>query len=180
MAIFISSGHHKNDPGAVANGTTEAAEMMQLRDLVHDALKRKMIGVKVIKDNDSETLSQYLNRIQTGAGSVVIEFHMDAAGNDTATGCTAIIPDDYDPLDKSFATDIVNVTAAALGIRNRGVILEKNTHRGRLGLMREQGTVCLLEVCFLTNANDLQAYRNGRLRLADAIADVLLTYEKKV
>jgi len=177
MAIFLSAGHNLKDPGAVAGGTTEAAEMMELRDRVIFHIGER---AKVIRDLDSETLGQYLTRIQTGSGSVVLELHMDAAGTATATGATAVIGDDADGLDKRFAEDLARLCSGTLGIRNRGVITESKTHRGRLGLMRETGIVALLEVCFISNPSDLQAYRDNREVLAAKLADILVQYDALV
>jgi N-acetylmuramoyl-L-alanine amidase len=140
MASFISAGHHNKDSGAIGSGTQENWEAKKFRDLVVPHAKK--LGVKVITDDDNETLSEYLKRIQSGSGSVVVEFHFDAA-NGTASGSTAIVGVDADRLDKSFAQELVDLTAKILGIKNRGVKSEAQSHRGRLGLMREQGIVCL-------------------------------------
>jgi len=78
MAVFISAGHNpqgiKKDSGAVANGFHEADLNVDFRNLVLAECKK--LGLKTINDNDSETLGQYLSRIQTGSGSVVLEFHL--------------------------------------------------------------------------------------------------------
>ena len=182
MAIFISAGHNnkgiKPDPGAVANGYTEANLAVEFRNLVIEELTK--LGEKVIKDNDDERLADYLKRIQTGSGSVVLEFHFDAAASATATGTTALIGGDADRLDKAFGKELVEATSAILGIKNRGVLSEADSHRGRLGLMRESGTVALLELCFISNINDLKAYNEHKKELAVKIASIVQHYEKLV
>lgn len=178
MAVFISAGHNPNgikkDPGAVANGFNEADLNVDFRNLVLSECIR--LGIKTIQDNDSETLGQYLSRIQTGKGSVVIEFHFDAAGPN-ATGTTALIEKDADRLDKAFAQEIVNITSEVLGIKNRGVKSEADSHRGSLALMREDGIICLLELGFITNIDDLKAYQKGKHRLAVEMAKIIKRYE---
>ena len=62
-------------------------------------------------------------------------------------------------------------------IKNRGVILETTSHRGRLGLMREEGTVSLLEICFITNPDDIKKYQENKLMLAKEIAKIIFKYE---
>lgn len=177
--IFISAGHTpkgiKVDPGAVANGYTEAGLNVEIRDLVCNELD--LLGAKYIKDLDNETLSQYLQRAETGTGSVVLEFHFDAATG-TASGSTAIVEEEGDRLDKLFAKELVDACSSILGIKNRGVKSEAETHRGRLGLMREEGIICLLEVCFIDNINDLNAYHLHKVALAKAVAAILIKYEK--
>lgn len=179
MAVFISAGHNpqgiKTDPGAVANGFREADLNIDFRNLVLAECKK--LGLKTINDNDNETLGQYLSRIQTGSGSVVLEFHFDAAGP-TATGTTALIEKEADRFDQAFAREIVNITSEVLGIRNRGVKSEADSHRGSLALMREDGIICLLELGFITNVDDLNAYHRGKYKLAFEMAKIIKRYEE--
>ncbi|MNR04572.1 N-acetylmuramoyl-L-alanine amidase [compost metagenome] len=140
-------------------------------------LKKK---VKVITDNDDERLGEYLKRIQTGSGSVVLEFHFDAAASPTATGTTALIGNDADRLDKAFAKELVEATSSILGIKNRGVKSEAESHRGSLGLMREQGIVALLELCFISNPDDLKKYQANKKALAIKVAEIVEHYEKMI
>lgn len=182
MTAFISAGHNpkgiKVDPGACAHGLKEADLAVEFRNLVVTELyKRK---VKVITDKDDERLGDYLKRIQTGSGSVVLEFHFDAATSDKATGTTALVGDDSDRLDKAFAKELVEATSSILGIKNRDVLSEKDSHRGRLGLMREQGIVALLELCFITNIEDLVKYDLGKEKLAIKIAAIVEKYENMI
>ena len=177
--VFISSGHvpkGKNyDPGAVSNGIKESDKALEFKNLVISKCIKK--GLKVITDKDDETLSDYLKRIKTGSGSVVLEFHFDASENPKATGTTALIGDDFDRLDKSFGQELVNAVSNILKIKNRGLISEKQSHRGRLGLMREQGTVCLLELCFISNKEDMANYELYKHELAEVIANIIYKYE---
>lgn len=173
--IFISAGHNsqshsiKQDPGAVnKEGIKEGDLTIEFRDLVCHELD--LLGVKYKKDSDEESLAMYLNRIDTGSGSVVCEYHFDAAESETATGCTSLIQENADRLDKAYATKLANTTASILGIHNRGVISESQSHRGRLGLMREEGLVCLVEIGFITNPDDLQRYHLKKKELAKAHA----------
>lgn len=180
MTAFISAGHNpqgiKPDPGAVANGFHEANLAVEFRNLVVAELQKRK--VKVITDKDNERLGEYLKRIETGSGSVVIEYHFDAAAATTATGTTSLIGSDADRLDTAFAKELVEATAAILKIKNRGVLSEKDSHRGSLGLMREQGIVCLQEVCFITNRKDLDSFFLNKKELAAKHAEIIERYEK--
>ena len=173
--IFISAGHHLKDSGAIGNGTQENKEMISFRDLVCQRLDEK--GVKYIKDNDTETLNEYFDRIKTGEGSVVVEFHLDSSENKSATGTTALVGNDARSNDIRLAKDLVNETAYTLWIKNRGVKTEAESHRGRLRIMREAGAVCLLEICFLSNPEDMKNYNKWKGSLAARIADVLEKHE---
>lgn len=175
MAIFLSAGHHLKDSGAVYNGRQENLEAIRLRDIMVNLCRSR--GLKVITDDDNETLPQYLNRIKTGSGSVVLEIHFDAVADNKATGTTCLVGNDADRLDKGFAKEIVDKTADVLGIKNRGVKTEAESHRGKLGLMREQGIVALWEVCFISNPNDMAAYDANMHKLAGEIVPILEKYE---
>jgi N-acetylmuramoyl-L-alanine amidase len=173
--IFISAGHHLKDSGAIGpTGRQENKEAIEFRDIVCNMLTKR--AVKFIKDDDKETLPEYLKRIETGSGSVVIEFHFDSY-NGKASGTTALVGNYADRLDKAFAKEIVDITATALSIPNRGVKTEAQSNRGRLGLMREQGVVCLLELAFIDNVNDMAAYDFSKEYLANKIADIIIRYE---
>ena len=177
--VFISAGHNpkgiKVDPGAIGNGYHEANLTVEFRDLViKQCLK---LGLKVIQDRDDERLGTYLERIQTGNGSVVVEFHFDAAVSPTATGTTALIEEEADRLDKAFAKELVDLTSKALGIKSRGVLTEAQSHRGKLGLMREEGIICLLELCFISNPTDVRQYKANKEKLAIEMAKIIKRYE---
>jgi len=177
--LYISAGHNPNgiktDSGAVGNGKRECDLTVEFRNLVLDQLKAK--NAPYISDNDTETLGQYLKRAETGNGSVVLEFHFDASTNSKATGATALVGVDADDNDKAFARDILYATVSTFGIKNRGVLSEADSHRGRLGLMREKGIVALLELCFISNPDDLKAYDLHKTELAGKIADILIKYD---
>lgn len=186
--IFISAGHNdqkgtKNyDPGAVGKfegkQIIEADLTQDFENLVLAEITRK--GFKYITDKPEESLAQYLKRIETGSGSVVLEFHFDAATSSSATGTTVIVGSDADRLDKSFAKELVDATSNILGIKNRGIISEGQSNRGRLGLMREQGIVALLELAFISNPDDIEIYHKNKNRLASVIADIIIKYEKMI
>lgn len=179
--IFNSAGHTprgiKKDPGASGFGHNEADLTVMQRDAVNAELTKR--NIKYISDKDDETLGEYLRRIQTGGGSVVLEYHFDAF-NGVASGTTALIGNDADRLDKAFAVELVNATSTILGIPNRGVKTEAQSHRGRLGLMREQGIVSLIEVCFIDNKSDLDKWFAKYKDLAVAYADILIKYENLI
>ncbi len=46
--------------------------------------------------------------------------------------------------------------------------------------MREQGTVALLEVCFITNVNDLKAFQDNKQTLAIELAKIIKRYESLI
>lgn len=178
--VFLSSGHNsksktiKQDPGAVANGYKEGDLAIEFKHLVSKELTA--LGVKHVMDSEEESLQQYVDRIQTGNASVVIEYHFDA-GPPTATGTTSVVEVDKDRNDISFGNEIAWATASILGIRFRGLITEADTRHKRLALMKENGIVCLHELCFITNKSDLDKFLANKERLAKAHAVIIKKYE---
>jgi len=179
--IFLSAGHHAKhpgtkDPGAInKDGVQEGILTIEFRDLVSRQLT--LLGVPHKLDSDAETLSQYVNRIQTGDGSVVCEYHFNA-GPPTATGTETLVEVDADRLDLACAKELSATTASILGIRNRGVLSEAQTRHKKLALMSEKGIVVLHEIGFITNDDDLKRYNAKKNELARAHALVLLKYEQ--
>lgn len=188
MAIYISAGHHKKDPGAIGNGLREADLTMKVRDRVIEILMGINGGEiavdnkpwRIIKDDDNETLAEYLQRIKPGSGSVVVEFHFDAAANPDATGTSTFYADDASLDSRNFAKDMAEAGARIMGIRNRGAQNEKDSHRGRLGLVHEPGINCLVEVCFITNPYDIQKFNENFDKLCKEYANIIIHYDDMI
>lgn len=184
---FISAGHcniqgPNYDPGAVGvNGRKEADETVKMRDAVVSRLK--IMGyTDIIQDASGESLAQYLFRIHTGTGSMVCEFHFNA-GPPGATGVETIVEEDADKMDLACAKEISAMINMYTGLKlrgNQGVISEKDSHRGRLGLMREEGIVVLVELAFISNADDMARYDAHFDEIAHGMAQIIAKYDKLI
>jgi N-acetylmuramoyl-L-alanine amidase len=178
---YISAGHcnvpgPNYDPGAPGiNRRLEANETVILRDAVIAEIKRRGYS-DVVQDLNSENRNEYFKRIKTDRTSVVVEFHFNC-GAMGATGTEALIAVDADGWDKKMANDFAMLTSKITGIYNRGVLSEADTRHKRLGLMRESGIVTLVEVCFITNANDMMAYDRNFEKLVEGYADIIIKYD---
>lgn len=176
--VFPSAGHHLKDSGAFYNGRKESAEMLCIRQLVVQELNSS--NHANIPDLDDETASQHQGRIKTGNGSVVCEFHLNASVNLTATGTEAVISNTATANSKQMAIELTDTTSRILGIRNRGVIPESKTARGKIGIVNKAGTSVLLEICFLSNENDMNAFDAHKVALAKAYAEILIKYDNLI
>lgn len=176
MAIFLSAGHHLKDTGAIANNQKENLLAIEFRDLILSVLKKNYPNHKVVVDNDNETLSQYLNRIQTGEGSVVLEIHFDSY-NQKAKGCTAFIADNHTELSKKMGEELTEFVSSITGTLNRGVKTESQSNRGKLALTRKKGTTVLIEMEFIDNVEAMKEYHNQKHWLAEDFAYVLAKYD---
>jgi len=184
---FVSAGHCNVQgpnyaPGAVGvNGRKEADETVKMRNAVVGRLKG-MGYTDIIQDADGETLAQYLFRIKTSTGSMVCEFHFNA-GPPGATGVEVIVEEDADKMDISCAKEIADMISKATGLKKRGkdgVISEKDSHRGRLGLMREEGIVVLVELAFISNADDMARYDKNFETIAHGMAQIIAQYDQLI
>lgn len=181
MAIFISAGHvsdpksPKYDPGAISNGQTEASLTKELRDLIIPYLEER--GSRVVKDLDAESLGQYISRIKPGTGSVLCDIHFNA-GQPTANGVEVLVKDGAENAEIQLGIEICKAANKTCGLKSRGVKSEKQSHRGKLGVLHTKaGISVLVEVCFITNESDLDKYQAGKTELAKAVADLLYKYD---
>ncbi|BCX08670.1 MAG: hypothetical protein KatS3mg066_2529 [Fischerella sp.] len=84
--IFLSAAHGGKetggiDPGSVAGGTTEAREMILLRDLILTELRARSFEVLSVPDDLSakQTIEWINSRVRRG--DVALEIHADAASS---------------------------------------------------------------------------------------------------
>ena len=182
---FISAGHcnvktsPNYDEGAPGvNGRLEADETVKVRDRVIAIIKEKGY-TDIVQDANDESLREYLNRAKTGNGSMVCEFHFNAF-NFSASGSEVLTADNASANSTNCAKELVDITSSILGTTNRGVKTEAESHRGKLGLMRELGIVVLVEVCFIDSASDMESYDAHFEELCQAYADILIKYDNLI
>ncbi|AIM37364.1 hypothetical protein KO02_12175 [Sphingobacterium sp. ML3W] len=172
---YSSAGHHLKDSGAIGvNGRKENEETMIFRDLVNEELV--VMGRTVVQDKDTETLGQYLGRIEPTDKDVVIEPHFNAF-NGKASGVEVLVADNANDRSKAMAKELVAGYAKIMDIPNRGVKTESQSARGKLALMRKKGAVCLPEICFIDNASDMAAYDRNKMNLACFTVKVIAKYD---
>lgn len=168
MIIVLTAGHSNTDPGAVANGATEAGLMTALRNIV--AKKLRELGHTVHTDGEGTVnlpLNDALALIKRVRPDVALELHMNAAANPAATGVETIAL----PKDKRLAQALSGAVAAELGLRlrgDKGWIDQSQSARGRLGYINAGGLI--LETAFISNASDLAALSSKLWLVASAIA----------
>ncbi len=175
--IFLLAGHGGGDPGATGvDGRQEYREAIILRDAI---MRNLPSGHPMFIDSDQDNLHTVLRKARTGPGSVTLDIHFNAASSSVATGVEVLVGDDAGPEDLMLASDVLDVVLKHTKLRNRGIKKEGQTPRKRLGVMRESGAVCLLEVCFITNPGDMKAYDATRDAIAKDLADVLVKHDAK-
>ena len=169
MKVLISAGHSNADPGAVVGNTTEAAIVTELRNIVIKKLKEK--GVDVISDGEGSTnlpLGEAM-KLQDKAG-LDIELHCNASSNVSARGVETIGL----PKDKALCQKLSKAIAEVLitAVRgDAGYIDQTKSARGKLGYVNKGGII--VELFFLSNKQELEAYQAKKWLVAEAIANVV-------
>lgn len=175
--IYLSAGHGGNDSGASGNGYIERDLAIEQRQLIFTYLKE--LGITAIIDDNKNALVQTLNlfRNLVSPNSLLIDLHYNAA-SPQATGTEVLVPKVPSQIETKLATEIANVVASTLKIKNRGVKTEVQSARGSLGWMRLNGENVLLETCFISNKKDMESYQANKEILAKEIAKTLFNYAK--
>lgn len=165
--IFIGAGHSDSDPGAVSNGVTEADIVLVFRDMVANALRRR--SMVFAKDGEpGENLPLQIAVNMAAKHDIAVEFHCNAADDERATGVETLSR----PQHHHWAQEICNVIAETLNIPNRGAKGEGSGQHSRLAFA-SKGDGVIVELFFLTNLDNLEAYLKKRQELADNIAEAL-------
>ena len=175
--IYLTAGHRGGTSGANYNGIKEAEETLWLRNEIARLLRRK--GVLVDTDNDTASLSQVVQSINVGCKKtdICVDLHFNAVGNPTANGTECFKPFNSSDTEIELAEDLLYATCMCLGTKNRGVKREgEGTHK-RLAMLSD--VMCnsvLLEVCFISNREDANKYKEKRDELVIILAEQLYRY----
>jgi N-acetylmuramoyl-L-alanine amidase len=179
--IYLSAGHTPKglhpDPGAIGNGYKEAELTVELRDLIVALLKERNVPVWI--DDDTQRLPDVLKAITSTEKDVVCDLHFNA-GPAGATGVEILVPARHTDKEMTFARSLCADMAQRMCIKHRGVKTEADSQHGSLGIMRELGINLLIEVCFISNANDMRAYQFNKTALAMDIAWKLELADKAI
>lgn len=166
MNITVTAGHGAGDPGAVAaDGTTEAALMTELRDIV--ASKLRAAGHTVKTDGARWQNLPLVHALTLVRGAdVAIELHMNAAVSKAARGVEVISLPERAQLARTIARRIAHVIESP--VRGAGGWIDQGqSARGRLGFVRAGGLV--VEVGFISNPDELHQVRTRLWLVASAI-----------
>ncbi len=180
--IFIAAGHgssevNGSDSGIVAGGTTEAQEMILLRDQIVPEVRSRSIEVFSVPDD--LTLPQTINWINSRArnGDTAIQIRADAYGNPDVRGAT-IYYITNNPERKTQAEQILLALLRRVPqLPTRGAKPDTTTSVGRLAFCRDIIiSSMVLEVGFLTNPDDRQLIQTRRRDMALGIADAIASW----
>lgn len=164
--LLIAAGHSVLDPGAVCGTQTEAKLALELRDLI--ALELINEPFQILTDGVKGENKCLKDSIASAKKSdLAIELHFNASANFTAQGVESISL----PKLKLASQKISASISAVLGTRLRGDsgwIDQSKSARGKLGFVEAGGII--VEVCFITNTQELALYHTNKFKLARILA----------
>jgi hypothetical protein len=184
--IFISAAHggFENgvlDPGAIVPGTTEAAEMIRLRDLIVPELRSRGFTVLAVPDDLSaaQTLDWINSRCR--ATDVALEIQAGAFNDPAVRGALAYFIANNETRRTHAELIMLALLRRVPQMTSRGVRPDTASGFGSLAFTRN--IICpslIMEVGFLTNAQDLALIQNRRRDIALGLADGLASWSRAV
>lgn len=175
--IYLCAGHRGGTSGANHNGVKEAGETIWLRNEIAERLKAK--GIEVMLDDDSASLSEVIATINAECKptDICVDLHFNAVANPSANGTEVFKPFNATDTEIDVAEDLLYSTCMVLGTKNRGVKREGEGTHQRLAILSDiRCNSVLLEVCFISNINDVVKYKDKKDELVIILAEQLLRY----
>ena len=177
--VLLSAGHggYENgvlDPGIMAAGTTEAREMIWLREATAQTLQRR--GIEVLTVPDDLSLQQTIAWINARgrAGDVALEIHLDGSSNPATRGTTVYFIANNQVRQTQAEILLRSTLARVPQLLSRGALPDTATGLGNRLFCRQLTVPSLLvEVGFLTNETDRTILRNQGWGIATGLSDGL-------
>lgn len=169
LNITTNAGHSQKVEGATGNGYEEHDEALKYNNDYIEELRS--YGVKVT-NTTSEASSQNAVLVEqvkkanavSKTGRLDVSWHFNSADK-SATGVEVLY---YDNAQKQLATDVSVALSKALGLRDRGAKQRKDLYF----LANTNASAILIEVAFISNANDMKAATTKRTAAVKAVVEV--------
>lgn len=184
--IFISAGHggFENgvvDPGAVLPNTTEAAEMIQIRDLVVAELRSRQLAVLSVPDDLSAAATLAWINARCRPEDVALEIHAGVFSDPAVRGSAVFYIAKNDTRRTHAEIVLLALLRRIPQVPSRGVKPDTESPTGLLPFCRNLGCPSLLmEVGYLSNPQDLAVIQRQRRDVALGIADGLASWSRAV
>ncbi|MTJ55752.1 cell wall hydrolase [Anabaena sp. UHCC 0253] len=182
--IFISAAHGgteagRNDPGAIAGGTTEAKEMIFLRDLIVTELRTRNLEVLAVPDDLSAAQTIVWINSRARSLDITLEIHADAASSPSVRGASVFYIAGNDQRKKNAETVLMGLLGRVPQLPNRGVKPDTDSGLGSLQFCRQTKIAALLmQVGFISNPEDRALLQNRRRDLAIGITEGITAWNQ--
>lgn len=184
--MVIDEGHTVSgaDYGAVGNGLYESIETRELGKLI--TKYAKAVGITVDKctidyaNSVSDSITKRVSLANKRAHDVLVIIHFNSSKNSSANGCEVFIlpnangnyrsTESYNK-NKEYGEKILQAVCNAGGFYKRGGGVKFREDLGMLCNTRDYSVY--LEVCFLSNKDDVQKYKANKDKIARAIVEAI-------
>jgi len=171
MKVYLSAGHNVvkgKGNGAHSIYGDEGVLAAELRDMISARMK------EVCNDADTMPLGGVVRDVnkRIGRAGLAVELHFNSSANAEAHGAEAVVANNASSLSKKYAGELAALVADVLEITNRKVKTEGQSQHSRLAFVHD--THCpavILEICFLSNAKDMERYMFCKEKLAERLAE---------
>ena len=172
MRFMISAGHSLKCEGACGNGYREHVEATKVMNKVAYYLKQLGATVVTFEDtyskNQATNLTKIANKHNATNRDYDVSIHFNSAGDPNATGAEVLYHSGTEM--KNLSAKVSKAIADTLGIKNRGA-----KQRSELYFLRKTSKpAILLEICFISNKNDMAKYKANFDDMCKAIAYALM------
>jgi len=184
--IFISAGHGGieeggRDPGTIAGGTTEAQEMILLRDQIVPELRSRGFEVLSVPDDLSLTQTHQWINDRALVDDVAIEIHSSGFFNPDIRGAIVFYIANNTDRKNQAELMLLALLRRLPSLPSRGAKPDTETGTGRISFCRNIIIPSLLlEVGFLTNPDDRFLIQSQRREMALGIADGLAAWSRTI
>lgn len=195
--VYLTAGHQiLNGKGNGAFGIKEMNgrqfdEAIEARKFTDDVIAhlKKWYNINAFTDSKEWSLPSVINWLfgKVKQHDIAIEFHFNA-GIPAATGIEVFIPETHTKEEIELASRLANMMYAILKLNLRkgklgipGVKTEVETQHKTIGILNKPkaATNLLVEICFITNAEDVNVYRKNYYSLVQVTSDTIAKFIKE-
>lgn len=164
LRVYVDAGHGGEDPGACKNGYTESIETAELSSKVSSYLLSQH-GISSYTNLSGNNHSLRHPEARAMDCSVFVSIHFNSVESGNATGTESYIHTYNSAVgSKTLQHSVHTELVSALGLTDR---TEK---REIYAVTSGELPSVLLEICFISNANDMSTYKSREDKVAQAIA----------
>jgi hypothetical protein len=184
--IFISAAHGgieagRSDPGAIAGGTTEAKEMIMLRDLILTELRARSLEVLSVPDDLSAAQTIAWINSRGRSTDIALEIQSNAASSPTVRGASVYYITTNSDRKSNGELLLVALLRRVPQLPNRGVKPDTDSGLGKLIFCRQVAIASLaMQVGFLTSPDDRALLQSRRRDFAVGIVDGLVSWSRVI
>lgn len=180
--VCVDAGHGGRDCGAEGDGTGyEKDDNLKMALALKNALEKRGITVYMTRDSDKEVSKEERVALANNVkADLMISVHRNEYGDDSVKGFETWVHSSRPEDSTDAAKKIQNALKNTGYIKDRGVKFGSQTSTEEDLYINNhcKGPSVLLEMGFMSNADDNYLHRNKTDELADAVAEAVLDWLK--